>query len=92
MTLDQDLVDALRTDYREAQLSTADRAMLDYVARLTRDATTLGTADLDLLRREGFDDRAILQITALASWFNYINRIADALGVGTTGVPDAPPG
>jgi alkylhydroperoxidase family enzyme len=28
------------------------------------------------------DDRAILQITLIASWFNYINRVADALGVG----------
>ena len=30
----------------------------------------------------GFDDLAILQITLTASWFNYINRVADALGVG----------
>ena len=34
------------------------------------------------LREAGFDDRAILQITLIASWFNYINRVADALGVG----------
>ena len=56
--------------------------MLDYVAQLTRDATRLGPADLEQLRRAGFDDRAILQITLLASWFNYINRVADGLGVG----------
>jgi alkylhydroperoxidase family enzyme len=34
------------------------------------------------LRSVGFDDKAILQITLIASWFNYINRVADALGVG----------
>ena len=34
------------------------------------------------LRAVGFDDRGILQITLIASWFNYINRVADALGVG----------
>jgi alkylhydroperoxidase family enzyme len=36
----------------------------------------------EALRRAGFDDRAVLQITLIAAWFNYINRVADALGVG----------
>jgi len=56
--------------------------MLDYVAQLTRDATRIGANDHDRLRAAGFDDRGILQITLIASWFNYINRVADALGVG----------
>jgi alkylhydroperoxidase family enzyme len=56
--------------------------MLDYVAQLTRDATRISQEDHDKLRSAGFDDRAILQITLIASWFNYINRVADALGVG----------
>ena len=56
--------------------------MLDYVGKVTRDATTVSRADHDTLRSHGFDDRAILQITLIASWFNYINRVADALGVG----------
>ena len=56
--------------------------MLDYVEQLTRDATRIGPAYHKELRRVGFDDRAILQITLIASWFNYINRVADALGVG----------
>ena len=56
--------------------------MLDYVVQLTRDATRIGPAHHDRLRATGFDDRAILQITLIASWFNYINRVADALGVG----------
>ncbi len=56
--------------------------MLDYVAQLTRDATRISEADHKQLRAAGFDDRAILQITLIASWFNYINRVADALGVG----------
>lgn len=82
MTLDDRLVDALRDDYRKADLSVADRAMLDYVDQLTRDATRLGPEDVQRLRDHGFDDRTILQITSLAAWFNYINRMADALGVG----------
>jgi alkylhydroperoxidase family enzyme len=56
--------------------------MLDYVTQLTRDATRLSEEDHQRLRRAGFDDRGILQITLIASWFNYINRVADALGVG----------
>ncbi len=56
--------------------------MLDYVVKLTRDATEVGKDDHDRLRAAGFDDRAILQITLIAAWFNYINRVADALGVG----------
>jgi alkylhydroperoxidase family enzyme len=56
--------------------------MLDYVAQLTRDATRITPKDHQELHRVGFDDRAILQITLIASWFNYINRVADALGVG----------
>jgi alkylhydroperoxidase family enzyme len=56
--------------------------MLDYVAQMTRDATQISKEDHDRLRGAGFDDRAILQITLIAAWFNYINRVADALGVG----------
>ena len=56
--------------------------MCEYVEQLSRDATQLGPENLDTLRGNGFDDRAILQITLIASWFNYINRVADALGVG----------
>jgi len=56
--------------------------MLDYVAQLTRDATRISADDHVCLRSAGFDDRGILQITLIASWFNYINRVADALGVG----------
>lgn len=56
--------------------------MLDYVVQLTKDATRLTPEHLDRLRAEGFDDTAILQITLIAAWFNYINRVADALGIG----------
>ena len=76
------MVHALRQDYRSAPISDQDRAMLDYVVKLTKDATQCGPEDHAKLRAVGFDDRGILQITLIASWFNYINRAADALGVG----------
>ena len=56
--------------------------MLDYVVQVTKDATRIGPEDHRRLRDAGFDDRAILQITLITAWFNYINRVADALGVG----------
>jgi alkylhydroperoxidase family enzyme len=56
--------------------------MLEYVEQITRDATRITPDDHARLRAVGFDDRGILQITLIASWFNYINRVADALGVG----------
>jgi len=80
--LNDEMVEALRTDFRAAPISEQDKVMLEYVVKLTRDATQCSPADHTKLRAVGFDDRAILQITLIASWFNYINRVADALGVG----------
>jgi len=82
VTLDDGLVEAIRKDYRTAPIDERDRVMLDFVVQLTRDATRLSREDHDRLRAVGFDDRGILQITLIAAWFNYINRVADALGVG----------
>ena len=82
MTLDKGLVDALEKDYTTAPISAQDRVMLDHVVQLTKDATKVSKDDIESLRNAGFDDRGILQITLIASWFNYINRVADALGVG----------
>ena len=82
MTLDEAFVKALVEDYENAPLAEADRAMLDYVTQLTEDATRVTPKHHERLRAVGFDDRGILQITLLAAWFNYINRVADALGVG----------
>jgi alkylhydroperoxidase family enzyme len=76
------MVEALKKDYRTAPIGEQDRTMLDYVVKLTKDATMVSPDDHMRLRSVGFDDRGILQITLIASWFNYINRAADALGVG----------
>jgi uncharacterized peroxidase-related enzyme len=82
VTLDDTLVSALRTDWRTAPITDAERVMVEYVVQLTEDATCITPAHLDGLRAHGFTDQAILQMTLIASWFNYINRVADALGVG----------
>ena len=82
MTLDKALVEALEKDYKTAPITAQERIMVDYVVKLTKDATKIWKDDIEGLRQAGFDDRGILQITLIASWFNYINRVADALGVG----------
>ena len=80
--MDERLVEALQDDYTKAPLTDAERVMVEYVVQLTKDATRIGPEAHARLRAVGFDDTGILQITLIACWFNYINRVADALGVG----------
>ena len=82
MTLDDGLIEALRRDFRTAPITEAERSMCEYVVQLTKDPVQIGPRHHEQLRAAGFDDTAILQITLIAAWFNYINRVADALGVG----------
>lgn len=56
--------------------------MLEYVEKITLSPAKVQREDVEKLREVGFDDTAILQINLIASWFNYINRVADGLGVG----------
>lgn len=83
-SLDEELAAELRRDYKQANLSAADRAMLDFAVKLTKAACKMMPDDVAQLRSVGFDDVGILQITLIAAWFNYVNRVADALGVGKT--------
>lgn len=82
MTLDDDFVNALQADLTNAPLPETDRVIVDYVVKLTKDAKKVSPLDHERLRAAGFDDKGILQITLIASWFNYINRVADSLGIG----------
>ncbi len=76
---------AVKTDYRRAELSAADRGMLDFAVRLTRDPASISRADIEGLREVGFDDVAIHDIVQTTGLFNYYNRLADGLGID----PDA---
>lgn len=81
MTKDTEFVQQLQTDYTAASLSVADRAMLDYAAKLTLTPTAVTEADVQGLRDAGFSDRAILDIAQITAYYAYVNRIADGLGV-----------
>ena len=89
--LEEELVAQLRRDYTKAALSPADRAMLDYAVQVTRDASKISPESHAKLRAVGFDDRGILQITLITAFFNYINRVADSLGVGRDVLKPFPP-
>jgi uncharacterized peroxidase-related enzyme len=75
------LIAALKADYRRADLSAADRGMLDYAVKLTREPSAVREEDVAALRRAGFDDVAIHHVAQITALFNYYNRIADGLGI-----------
>jgi uncharacterized peroxidase-related enzyme len=68
-------------DWRLARLSPADRALCEFAAKLTHRQHEMGPADLERLRQRGFEDRAIHDAVQIIGFFNYITRVADALGV-----------
>ncbi len=71
----------IASDWRRADLSAPDRVLCEFAEKLTRTPHAMTPADLDVLRAHGFDDRAIHDATQVIAYFNYINRVADALGV-----------
>lgn len=75
------LVHAVVRDWRAADLLPADRALCAYAAKVTAHQQLLSPRDLDALRNAGFTDRAIHDATQVIGYFNYITRLADALGV-----------
>lgn len=82
VTKDKELSQAIKDDYRAAPVTEREHAMLDYAAKITLSPSCIQEEDIEKLRKQGFEDKAILQINLIASWFNYINRVADGLGVG----------
>lgn len=78
---DDALVAALQTDYRQADLTPTNRALLDYVYKLTLTPWNMVEVDVQTLREHGFSDRAILDINQITAYYAYVNRIADGLGV-----------
>ncbi len=81
MTKDDALVQQLIDDYRQAEISDRDRAMLDYVVKLTLEPWNMAQDDVERLRQAGFTDREILDINQITGYYAYVNRLADGLGV-----------
>lgn len=81
----------MKTDWTTARLAPADRALLAFAVKLTAAPATMSQDDVAALRAVGFDDRAVSDAVQVVSYFNYINRVADGLGVDLEdGMPPHP--
>jgi uncharacterized peroxidase-related enzyme len=78
---DQQMVDRFTEDWRTAGLDEATEALLAFAEKLTLTPIACTAGDVDELRRAGWDDRAVHDAVQVCAWFNYINRVAEALGV-----------
>jgi uncharacterized peroxidase-related enzyme len=81
ITKDERLVEALLGDYARAQISSKDRALLDYAVKLTRQPWAMKQQDIQVLREAGWSDAAILDLNLVSSYYAFVNRLADGLGV-----------
>ena len=82
-TLDSGFADAIRKDWRTAPgLSSREAVILAYIEKVTKTPSKIVPEDLEPLREQGLDDRGILQALMICASFNYLNRIADGIGVG----------
>jgi uncharacterized peroxidase-related enzyme len=75
-------VERCKHDYRDASLEPPVRALCDYAVKLTRTPTAVGAADVEELRSYGWDDAAIHDAIQVIAYFNYINRVAEGVGIG----------
>jgi uncharacterized peroxidase-related enzyme len=72
---------AVQKNWRLHDLGAADRALCEFAERLTRTPGKMREQDVETLRGVGFDDLQIHDATQVISYFNYINRVADAVHV-----------
>ena len=71
------VADQLATNYRKAEITPRQRAMLDFAMKLALDSASVGDADIDTLKAHGFDDEAIWDIGAITAFFAMSNRLAN---------------
>lgn len=81
LTNNLDLVVQLKKNWHLAELDSPDRAMLGYVEKVTIRPWEMVEEDVQALREQGYSDAAILDINQVASYYAYVNRLADGLGV-----------
>ena len=79
--VDEGLKDQLIADYKKADITEADKLILEYAEKITKTPASITKADIDKLLANGFDKQGVHDIAQVASYFNYVNRLADSLGV-----------
>ncbi len=72
---------AVQADYHSAGLKSREVALLDYAVKLTKSPSGVSKADLEILRGHGFTDEQLVDAVQCISYFNFINRVLDGLGV-----------
>ena len=81
LTKNQGLVDQLKVDFKKADITIKEKAMLDYSYKLTLFPWDMKNSDVEDLKKAGFSDKEILDINQIVSYYAYVNRLADGLGV-----------
>ena len=77
---DQEKVLKIQEDYTQVEFEPATRTLLDFSVKLTLDIHEMDKSDIESLRMNGFSDEDILDAVHLISYFNFVNRVLDALG------------
>jgi len=79
--MDSTVVDQIQDDFRAAPLAPPERALCEYAEKLTRAPGEMTESDVAQLRASGFSVVAVPDAEQIVAYFNYINRVADGLGV-----------
>ena len=75
------IADQLATNYRKADITPRQRAMLDFAMKVCTNSAAVEEADFEALRAHGFDDEDIWDIGAITAFFGLSNRIANLSGM-----------
>ena len=79
--VEEGLKTQLINDYKTADITEADKLILEYAEKITKTPASITKADIDKLLANGFDKQGVHDIAQVASYYNYVNRLADSLGV-----------
>ncbi|RQT30941.1 peroxidase-related enzyme [Burkholderia contaminans] len=71
------IADQVATNYRKADLTARQKAMLDFAMQVSQAAHEVGEADFDTLKSHGFSDEDAWDIAAISAFFGMSNRIAN---------------
>ena len=81
LTKDEHLVSGLKKNYLQVDLDEKTKVILDYAVKLTKNPSSVTDEDVEMLRVSGCSDLEILDICQITSYFNFVNRMAQGLGV-----------
>jgi alkylhydroperoxidase family enzyme len=88
LTGDEHLSLEFATTWRTYALDEGTRSLLAYAEKLTKAPSAIEDADIEALRRAGWNEEAIYEATALAAFFNFSGRLEAASGLALDEVPD----